>query len=149
MLHRVHTGTNPETGVHTYAVFVYCDEHSEVHGREMRAMTSSPLTRPGEGLEEVEEMIGDEGEPDASGGWATTNVLDAMRFDPEFWPECFVCEDKPATMLHTEHAGTNDDGPVTCMAVYCDEHSAERADHVRTRAVVPLTRPGEEVGEEA
>lgn len=77
--------------------------------------------------------------PQETGGWAGT-VFDAMKMDPSFWPECNVCP-RPATKHHTEHAGTGDDGPVITDTVYCDEHSAERANHTRTRSVGPLTRP--------
>lgn len=76
-------------------------------------------------------------------------MLDAMKNDPTFWSECGVC-DRPATMHHQEHAGTNDDGPVVIQAVHCDVHSAERVHHNRTFAAGPLSRPptdGEEVPE--
>lgn len=73
-------------------------------------------------------------------GWASMDVLEVMRRDRSFWPDCDVC-DRPATMHHIEHAGTSPDGPVTHQGVYCDEHSAERVQLPRTRATGPLYRP--------
>ena len=81
------------------------------------------------------------------GGWAGT-VLDAMKNDPTFWPDC---DEDPcgqrATMAHTIHAGTDTatGKAVRTLAVYCDQHSALYAPDTRTVTVSPLVRPGEQV----
>jgi hypothetical protein len=88
---------------------------------------------------------------DTGGGWVGS-VLDTMRMDPTFWPDCdeHLCP-KPATMLHKVHAGTVESTGehVTAAFVYCDEHSRVHMFDRRILSAGPLQRPAYVEGEEA